>query len=315
MGSLPATVSCPTERGDSREISRMPSIFVGSTNTLPHLANKILTDVSNKHYGLSKFYNKVKTESNVDFARFADFKSINIPVQCGDKFGYVSVCFRKQHMVYLQKGFVEGYKACLGQLIEIKKWIESLKEQRDVGPAEAIARLIEDGDYDRFLNVVETKDCDELEKMMIKKEYTQFLKLFGDKKIRFDDFEHILVIKETHEGAEKIYYIMPSRDRLSFKNNVQGGLVKFVVYLQSLHWRSNFGKTAKELYMEDFREWVQGNKESDAELFNTILDESKIIKFNGWSREYSQCLIYEDFFKKAFNKFFQTLLKYEENIH
>jgi len=285
MVSSLATASCHVESKEG-SVSKIQANSLESSNSLNGFRHK-----------------KLKLESVTDFVRFANYKTLPVPnIQCGNVIGNAFIFFDKKHIASLGKEFIEGYLLCLGEIINVKKWIESQKEQRDLGTAEAAARLIEDGDYDRFLNFVENRDYEEIKKILEEGKYSRFLKVFSGYKAEFKGFEHILLIKQ--DG--KSYHIMPAKDNTAFANFEQMGLIKYSIYQsvqdpEILHWLTG-RKEIDPKYTNMIAEWASQDEKSNATVFRKgILKESRIYRFNGWSREYNQCIIFQDVVMAAKN--------------
>jgi hypothetical protein len=283
MVSSLATASCHVE-------SKEGSVSKIQANSL---------EFSNSPYSFK--HKKLKLENVTDFVRFANYKTLPVPnIQCGDVIGKAFIFFDKKHIASLGKEFIDNILLCLGEVINVKKWIESQKENRDVYTAEATARLFEDGDYYRFLNFVENKDTEEIKKILEEGKYSKFLKVFSGQKAEFNGFEHILLIKQ--DG--KSYHIMPAKYDAAFANFEQMGLIKYAIYQsvqdpEILHWLTG-RKEIDQKYTNMIAEWASQDEKSNATIFRKgVLKESRVYKFNGWSREYSKCIIFQDVIEGA----------------
>jgi len=283
MVSSLATASCHVESKEG-SVSRIQANSLESSNSLNGFRHK-----------------KLKLENVTDFARFANYKTLPVPnIQCGDVIGKAFIFLDKKHIASLGKEFIENLLLCFGEVVNVKKWIESQKEGRNVGTAEAAARLIEDGDYLRFLNFVENKDTEEIKKILEEGKYSRFLKVFSGYKAEFKGFEHILLIKQ--DG--KSYHIMPSKEDTAFANFEQFGLIKYAIYQsvqdpEILHWLIG-RRELDPKYANMISEWASRDEKSNATIFRKgVLKDSRIYRFNGWSREYSQCIIFQDVIEAA----------------
>lgn len=142
-------------------------------------------------------------EGIMDPVLFADYITVVISVRCGskagDKNGRVYAFFNKSH---IDPDLVGQYKGILSDYIEKKKWIESEPRKTDVGPALAIARMIECGDY------------------------ADFLQRFKNDNFELEPMEHVLLVVE----GGKYYHILPTDDLCAFRNVEQVGIMGYSIF-------------------------------------------------------------------------------------
>ncbi|MCX8202333.1 MAG: hypothetical protein N3G74_00795 [Candidatus Micrarchaeota archaeon] len=211
---------------------------------------------------------KLLVEEASDFSDFADYRRVCVPIRCGTRTGVVCTFSHKDNLNSKVDTF---YMAGLKNLIEYKKYIESEKMNFDVGPAYAIAAAIEDGDYSNFL--------------------LQF-----QKDVKMKDFEHIFQVKENGNT----YHILPSGYDTAFGNIEQMGLIRFSIL--KAFGGSDFIKERNEINMLII-EWLGSNNSENAKGLRNILNVSKRKSFSGISREFSNCIIYENIFDRIKTSF------------
>ncbi|MEM4133649.1 MAG: hypothetical protein QXO35_00285 [Candidatus Micrarchaeia archaeon] len=216
----------------------------------------------------SIFDKNLLIEDASDFSDFADYRRVCVPIRCGSRMGIVCTFSHKDN---LDSKFDTLYITGLKDLIEYKKYIESEKMNFDVGPAYAIAAIIEDGDYYRFLS-----------------------KFIG--KIKMNDFEHIFQVKENGET----YHILPSKYETAFGNIEQIGLIRFSII--KAFGISEFTKEKSEIN-KFIIDWFGQNNSENAKRLRNILNNSKRNRIKDIDREFSNCIIYEGIFEKIKTSF------------
>ncbi len=255
--------------------------------------NTILKDIlknktEDKRY-INLSYKKTLLENISDFLNIAGFKSINIPIICGEKSGEAFIYFRKRDLKNLSRDFVENYKICFGELVNAKKWIESEKEKRDIGIAESIARLFEDGDYDKFLHVLNEEKIEYIKEIIEQGKISHFLKLLTLYNRKFE-LLHLVLVKE--EGD---YYHILSCEKEASKLAIaeQVGLIKYSIFVhRNNDWKKD-GKSEKSEKNKIVFDWINKN----AEKFRKIFNECRINSF-GNGRTYHNCFIFKNLIKR-----------------
>lgn len=203
---------------------------------------------------------KIITPASFDLSSFADYRTVHLPVQYGPRTGHVYAFSHKDH---LDERFDKLYKECLRNAIEVKKYIESQKAGYDVGPAIAVASLIEDGDYARHLKLFETDD------------------------VALRGFEHVLFVKENGHS----YHLLPAEYECAFGNTEQVGLIRISI---ALAFGGDLDSLPKEVQNEKAKEWIMSDNERNCRIFRRILNESRIFRLEGSEREFSNCIIHEN---------------------
>lgn len=217
-----------------------------------------------------------KSEGPMDLSVFADYRSVCLPVKCGSTRSGIVCAF--SHRDHLDERFDKFFKEGLNGLIEFKKHVESEKLGFDVGPAYAVAALIEDGDYARFLKRFETESS------------------------QLTGFEHVLQIKEN----SSTYHILPIDDELIFGNVEQGGLMRFSVF-RALQGNA---PVVKDVIRKKEIEWFMDNDELNRKKFRQILNGSMISRIDGIDRQFEKCSIHINVLERVKQEFeLQQLLE------
>jgi len=200
----------------------------------------------------------------LDFAQFLNYKTIEVPVQCGHKTGKIYTFSDKDH---LKNGLLKTYKEELQKLIEKKKYVDSEKSCCDIGPTVAVANLMEDG------------------------EYAEFVKKFNNENLKLTGLEHVLRVEEKINGDNISHMILPLYENLDFANEEQEALMRYSVFFKRLV------DPTKDLNQGAI-EWIFDNK--NAEVFrNEILNDPKvrIYQIENYDKIYSNCAIYKNLFR------------------
>lgn len=204
----------------------------------------------------------------LDFAQFLNYKTIEVPVQYGDKTGKI---YTFSHQNHLKNGLLKNYKEALKEIIEKKKYTDSEKSCQDIGPTIAVANLIEDG------------------------EYAEFIKQFNHDNFQLRGLEHVLRVEENFFGKDISHTIMPLYEDHDFANEEQLALMRYSTYFKRLT------DPTKDLN-QGAAEWVIDNKH--AEVFREeILKDSRVYTIEGCNRTYSNCAIYRNLFSEIIKKF------------
>ena len=203
-----------------------------------------------------------------DFAQFLNYKTIDVPVQCGSKNGKI---YTFSHQDHLKNSLLKDYREELQGLIEKKKYLDSVKSRYDIGPTIAVANLVEDGEYAEF----------------VKKHNHDDLKLTG--------LEHVIRVEEFFKGDNTSHLILPLDEDQDFINKEQLALMRYSIYFKKLT------DPTKDLN-QGAKEWVLENK--NAEVFrNEVLKSSRVYQIEGCSRVYSNCAIYKNLFREIIKRY------------
>gem|GEM_PF-3630963 len=230
--------------------------------------------------------------SDLDLSDFTDYRKTCLPIRCGSRFGIVCTFFHKDK---LSSEIYSFYRKGLKNLIEFKKYIESEKYGFDVGPAYAVAAMIEDEDYRKFLSQFESS-----------------LSFSSD-----IQYYHVLQVRERG----KTYHILPAEDDLLFGNIQQLGLIKFSVlqaFQTTFERPDNPNEISKQEINKMIIEWTLSNNKQNPAMFRNILISSKRNKIDGIERTFDSCIIYENLFETVRVKFeidhlIQKVNKYKSN--
>jgi len=198
-----------------------------------------------------------------EFARFANYIAIEIPVSCGNQKGKVYTFSRKDH---LKNGLLKEYKEKLSDLIEKKKYVDSQFFSFDVGPTIAVADLVEEG------------------------EYQNFIKSYNSEHLQLTGLEHVLKVQENGYS----HHILPLEDEGNVFNNLQMGLMRYSIYFRLLN---NPDKDPNEEALK----WIIEDSEENAKRFREILESTscKVNHINGFPKIYKNCTIYQDLGKRV----------------
>jgi hypothetical protein len=234
---------------------------------------------------------------------FIDHKTIEIPILCGYNQGKVFIYSNKNT---LENGLLDKFTAKVKSLIEIKKYHDSEKVHKDIGPIVPSVDAVEDGDYINCVNdfVSEVKGGD-YDSLLIKKyagsgllENEERLKkiirkinYFKDE-FEMDPLEHVLKVKNGYNS----YLVLPliSGIEHSFKMAIQRAVIRYAV-LHNL-------KKSKDDVREDVLEWITTDDKKNAIIFDKTLCETRVTRIDGYDREY-KCPLYKGFFTKLFENF------------
>jgi len=175
----------------------------------------------------------------------------------------------------LKNSLLENYKKELTDLIEKKKYYDSVLCSSDTGPTIAIANMIEDG------------------------EYAEFVKKFNHGDIQLTGLEHVLKVRESFKGEKRIHYLMPKSDEMRFQMSEQMGVVQFALYQKVLAERKRICNPNLERL--DFI--LKNDREFPKMFRDEILEKTRVNKLEGYYREYANCVIYENLFDKILEKF------------
>jgi hypothetical protein len=212
---------------------------------------------------------EILSEDINDFSDFTDYRRLCLPIRCGSRVGIVCTYSNRNN---LNENYDRFYRAGLKNLIELKKYTESEKYGFDVGPTYAIAALIEDGEYNLFLNQ------------------------FNSESLKLTPFEHVIQIRENGNT----YHILPVEDYVAFGNIEQIGLIRFSVFQA---FSINPLDINKEEMYRKISDWISSNNFENAKKFREILNKCRIKKIEGIEREFSKSLIYENLFNRIKTEF------------
>lgn len=211
-----------------------------------------------------------------DLAEFAGYKTVEVPISYGTRMGAVYIFLKPDRLDEKCGNF---YKEGLRNAINVKKYLESEKVGYDVGPAIAVASLIEDGDYGRYLKLFETENS------------------------KSNEFEHVFFVRENGHS----YHILPIDDDLVFGNIEQLGLLRFSL---ALAFGGNLESLPKEIINEKIRDWILENNYQNAKVLREIIIESRVTHIDGWSRKFYNCVVYANLLKRIKEEFaFQQFLE------
>lgn len=205
----------------------------------------------------------------IDIAEYADHITINVPIAVGQKIGHVYIFSHREH---LREGIINFYKDGLKNQIEVKKYIVSEKVGYDVGPLIAVAELIEDGDYGRFLKIFETE------------------------KVKLTGLEHVLLVEERG----RFYHLLPAEDVSALANYEQIGLIRYSIY-SSLKEGVVNGDFSEDIIFRIIA-WITSH-DIDFKKFRDFFESCRINRIEGYDREYKYCIIFDNLFEMLKQKF------------
>jgi hypothetical protein len=203
----------------------------------------------------------------LDFAQFLKYKTVEVPIQCGSKTGKI---YTFSHRDNLKNGLLANYERDLKNLIEKKKYEDSVKSCCDIGPTATVANLMEDGDYTEFI-----------------KNYSALM----------TGLEHVLRVEETIGGEDISHSIMPLKgDNQRFATEEQEALMRYSFYFKKLV------DPKKEFDNNAIIEWVYD--EENAKVFREeILKKCNKNIIPGYPREYFNCAIYKNLYREIIKRY------------
>jgi len=209
-----------------------------------------------------KFADKSIIENLIDLAVYVSYDYVKIHVECGPTKGEVYAFFRKNHLNEEQR---RSYGSLLKKEIEDKKYVKSQMACKDVGPAVAVADLIESRNYSEFLQK-------------------------NNELASLDQFEQILIVRQ----GDVTYHFVPIEDNQKFLNDEQRALLNFTLFGSSY-------EGTKHSYEENLAmiEWIKIN----GARYRKTADDSTVSMLDGCGEIYRGCVIYKNLFENIKRKF------------
>jgi hypothetical protein len=263
----------------------------------------------------------IKLEDKIDYAVITEYLVRKIAVECGEKKGDVSFYSHEDH---IHKDFMDIYESGLKKQIEKKKLILSEQAKRDVGSLVAIARYIEDGDYDKFLAIFDILLSMKISSELIGEgEYDHLLKVFDQpltddscdqffkniqslvSKRKLQSLEHVFRVYDC--DSNKTYYIMPAKygAKQAFKLIEERGAIAVAVYKEFKEKINETEDSCKDEINAAILGWISGENKKRSKMFADILEESMVKTLEGdmptlegEKKVYKNCIIFEDVLEK-----------------
>ncbi len=211
--------------------------------------------------------NYVSGDKMRDFIEFEDYSRLMIPVRCGPTRPGIVKNFMHNSRTANE---LESYVAGLTNLIEIQKNEYSQRGNFDVGPAIAMATIVNDNLHRGVI-------------LPGKEPLTPLEQIF-----------------EVEEGND-IFHIIPKRSLLSYKMGEERGLIMFSIYesLKENADRSLESQRWAEKHCNAFRDIFDKSEDTD---FMKMLNESLAVRIYGNNRRYDNCHIFRNLSKNLVEK-------------
>jgi len=269
-----------------------------------------------------KLGKEIKLEDKIDYAVITEYLIRKIPIECGQKKAEVSFYSHEDHM---HKDFMAIYETGLKKQIEMKKHILSEEANKDIGPVFAVARYIEDGDYDKFLAIFDILlSINISSELMAEGEYAPLLNIFNKpltddscnqffrniqslvNKRKLQSLEHVFRVYDC--DSNKTYYIMPAKHgaKDAFKLIEERGAISVAIYKEFKEKINDISEdSCKDEINNAMLNWISGENKKKSKMFADILEgsmvntlEGDMLTPEGEKRVYKNCIIFEDVLDK-----------------
>ncbi len=206
----------------------------------------------------------------------ANYITVEVPVVCGIRVGRVYIFSRKENLTNgLLENCTEGFK----ELVQQRKYFDSKNVLYDVGPTIAVANAIDNG------------------------EYAEFIKTY-DKELT--GLEHVIKVEEDGHS----HHLMPECENNKFCMAEQVGLIQLSLGLKVTDNNTNIS----DLDLESELNYWPSKNENGRRFREDVLNRARVSSFEGYSREYSNCVIYKDLTDvicKSFNLTPNQIVEYQ----